>query len=382
MEMPKVLDTDDFIAFAGGTGRDIWAVATAARDGDLHALGALLDAQPDLVHCGHYSWLPRDCYRPLHFAVHANQLAAVEFLLSRGAHVLDEFLLNSINQSLTIARTSGYESVYAALDADRRRRFAYHPEAATVAKAIRAKDFQAVYSLLDGDRTLLDATDETGNAPIHWSILTCQLELLRILAERGANLNHVRFDGQRPIDLVEGDYWFNHQKYGGAKEVQVPGVLIGFLLGLGADYGLCVAIRLGDEVRVRALLDSDPALANQLSNDPSGPSTAGDHGRRRPIVEAAKYGRLEIARVLIKAGADVNLGVPLWSPNGHALFEACARGEVAMARLLLQAGARANVEVESSGDCFSIMKRNEPDIVGALQALLTEYGGIAVNYDE
>jgi ankyrin repeat protein len=181
---------------------------------------------------------------------------------------------------------------------------------------------------------------------------------------------------------VEGDYWFNHQKYGGAKEVQVPGVLIGFLLGLGADYGLCVAIRLGDEVRVRALLDSDPALANQLSNDPSGPSTAGDHGRRRPIVEAAKYGRLEIARVLIKAGADVNLGVPLWSPNGHALFEACARGEVAMARLLLQAGARANVEVESSGDCFSIMKRNEPDIVGALQALLTEYGGIAVNYDE
>ena len=31
MEMPKVLDTDDFIAFAGGTGRDIWAVATAAR---------------------------------------------------------------------------------------------------------------------------------------------------------------------------------------------------------------------------------------------------------------------------------------------------------------------------------------------------------------
>ena len=106
--IPKVLDTDDFIPFACGTGRDIWATVDAAQRGDVETLRVLLDAKPDLVHCGHYSWLPRDCYRPLHFAVRANQLDAVEFLLSRGANVMDEFLLNSINQSLAMARARAW----------------------------------------------------------------------------------------------------------------------------------------------------------------------------------------------------------------------------------------------------------------------------------
>ena len=67
----------------------------------------------------------RACYRPLHFAVHADELRAVQFLLGQGAHVLDEFLLNSINQSLTTAREVGFVEVYQALDDDRRTRFGY-----------------------------------------------------------------------------------------------------------------------------------------------------------------------------------------------------------------------------------------------------------------
>ena len=55
--------------------------------------------------------------------MHADELRAVQFLLGQGAHVLDEFLLNSINQSLTTAREVGFVEVYQALDDDRRTRF-------------------------------------------------------------------------------------------------------------------------------------------------------------------------------------------------------------------------------------------------------------------
>ena len=114
MRLPQDLDTVEPIPFAGGTGLEIWCTVSVAHEGDVDALRGILDVNPDLVHCGHYGCegLGRDCYRPLHFAVHANRLRAVQFLLGQGAHVLDEFLLNSINQSLAIAREAGFDEVY------------------------------------------------------------------------------------------------------------------------------------------------------------------------------------------------------------------------------------------------------------------------------
>lgn len=56
---------------------------TAASDGDLAAVTALLDVNPELVHARSepYGWTP------LHAAAHAGQLAVVELLLQRGADV-------------------------------------------------------------------------------------------------------------------------------------------------------------------------------------------------------------------------------------------------------------------------------------------------------
>ncbi len=377
INLEPVLDTDELVPFAVGTGREIRAISTAARNGDIDSLRSMLDAKPDLVHCGTYGVLPRDCYRPLHFAVHANQLETVKFLLSRGAHVLDEFLLHSINQSLEIAEKSGFTYVYEALDADRRDRFGYRPEVAPVIKAIEERDPDRALKLLNEDPKLLHATDESGNAPIHKAAMTRQLDLIRHLAALGANLDHTRFDGSRPVDLVGGDYWFRERDQ--HPDVARESVAVtGFLLALGAEYGLCTAIRLGDIERVRALLAERPELANELSNDPKPPSSAGDHGRQRPIATAAKYGRHEIARLLIGAGADVNLGVPLWSPQGHALHAACGNGDLEMAKLLLEAGADPNARVESSGNCFSIMgkiKAETPELEQEMRNLLISYGG-------
>ena len=78
MRLPQDLDTVEPIPFAGGTGLEIWCTVSVAHEGDVDALRGILDVNPDLVHCGHYGCegLGRDCYRPLHFAVHANRLRA------------------------------------------------------------------------------------------------------------------------------------------------------------------------------------------------------------------------------------------------------------------------------------------------------------------
>jgi hypothetical protein len=144
----------------------------------------------------------------------------VQFLLGQGAHVLDEFLLNSINQSLTIAREAGFVEVYQALDDDRRSRFGYREKAAVVSAAIRERNLARVAELLVGAPELAVATDETGNAPIHWAVLTRQLVLVPELVQLGADIDHPRFDGSRPIDLVDGDYWFNHAGYDDATPVR------------------------------------------------------------------------------------------------------------------------------------------------------------------
>ena len=85
---------------------------------------------------------------------------------------------------------------------------------------------------------MLQATDESGNAPIHMAVMTRQPDLIRELATRGANLDHTRFDGARPVDLVSGDCWFNH-RVKLPEAIQESVALIGFLLALGAEHGLC-----------------------------------------------------------------------------------------------------------------------------------------------
>ena len=46
------------------------------------------------------------------------------------------------------------------------------------------------------------------NRPIHWAVMTRQLDLIDELLARGANINAARQDGARPIQLTNGDYHY------------------------------------------------------------------------------------------------------------------------------------------------------------------------------
>ena len=86
---------------------------------------------------------------------------------------------------------------------------------------------------------------------------------------------------------------------------------------------------------------------------------------------AAAKGHLEIVRLLLDHGADVNLAEEGIAPHGHALYAAAANRHFDIAKLLLEHGAYANPEVESSADALSraISNKDQPMI-----ELLCSYG--------
>ncbi|MBT5874039.1 MAG: hypothetical protein HOH43_11530, partial [Candidatus Latescibacteria bacterium] len=210
--------------------------------------------------------------------------------------------------------------------------------------AIRDRNRESVQSILASNTTLAHSSDETGNHPIHWAVMTGQMAVIDILLEHGADINLSRFDGARPLDLVDGDYWFRHQKTETqCKAPEATAVVAGFLLGRGATYTLIDAARYGDLGRVKELLAGDPTLVKV-------PQKYVSWNVGSPLGFAATQGREDIMRLLLDSGADPNMREGNIAPSGSALYNAAAENHEHLVKLLLDHGADPNAAVESCGN--------------------------------
>jgi ankyrin repeat protein len=371
MIQPDALKKNEPLLWSPGSGSDVWEMFCAAIAGDLDRIKGLMEKDPSLVRCQH-------AYRtPLYFAVRENQLEVAAFLLERGADPLGLAVNDSL---LDIARDRGYLEMQKLLETTLARIHGASPRGTAIAEAIRNRNLTNVRSLLDASPELLHAGDERSNQPIHWAVLTRQIDVIDELLARGADINARRFDGARPIQLTNGDYHYRGWRDVPKDVASSPEMVLAHLRARGAYCDICTAAHIGDLNRVRELLDEDPLLANRVSD-----YVTYYLGSGAPLRNAAAKGHIEIVQLLLDRGADPNLPEEGIAPHGHALYSAVANGHHAIAKLLLEHGAYPNPEVESSADALSraISNSDQPMIdllcsYGAARAvhLLAYYGDV------
>jgi ankyrin repeat protein len=339
MTQPEELKQSEPLTWSTGKGTDVWELFCACIAGDLEAVERLMSSDPALVRC-HYSYR-----KPLYFAVRENQLAVTAFLLERDPDPIGL----AVNDSLIeIARDRGYAEMETLLTTKLATLRNLSTKGEPVAEAIRQRDSAKMCRLLETSPALLHTGDLRSNQPIHWAVMTRQLDLIDEILRRGADINARRCDGARPIQLNNGDYHFRGWDRVPKDSTPAPREIYEQLRKRGAYCDICTAAWFGDLNRVRELCDQDPSLANRPSDAVTYYACSGT-----PLRNAAAGGHMEIVRLLLECGADPNLPEEGIAPRGHALHTAVVRGHLDIVKLLLAHGAYPNVEVESSADTLS-----------------------------
>jgi ankyrin repeat protein len=337
---PEALKRQKPWMWSPGIGTDVWEMFVACITGDLDAVRALVQRDPSLVRA-HYEYRT-----PLSFAVRENHLHVAEYLLDNGA--AEVFL----GDPLEMARDRGLDAMVALLERKYHDSHGASTRGEPVAEAIRARDIEAVRSLLDDDSSLVRARDQRSNEPIHWATMTRQLDVIDELVRRGADLNARRGDNALPIHLTNGDYHYRGWRDVPPRVTTTPDDVYRHLVALGADVDIGMAAFQGDEARVRELLAHDASLANATS-----PYNSYYVGCGAPLKNAAAGGNVEIVKLLLAHGADPNEPEEGIAPRGHALYAAVYNGNYTIAKLLLEHGAFPNPPVESSADAVWIAIR-------------------------
>lgn len=339
---PEALKLQKPWMWSPGIGADVWKMFCACITGDLETVKQLVAADPALARA-HYEYRT-----PLTFAVRENHLEIVKFLFDHGADK------EGVGENpLEIARDRGYLELEKLIEEKLSHLHGASAKGEPVAAAIRDRKPDEVRKLLDQSPDLLHAGDGRSNQPLHWAVMTRQIEIIDDLLSRGADINARRQDGARPIQLTGGDYFYRGWRDVPPETTTTPDDVYRHLLSRGAAADLGMACAKGDFDQARSMLDQNPSLVNQVSEYNSYYIGAG-----APLKNAAAGGHLEIVRFLLDRGADPNLPEEGIAPNGHALYSAVYYGHFEIARLLLEKGAFPNPEVESSADAVSIAIMN------------------------
>lgn len=347
-------------------GVTVTRLAEAVRAGDVAQVRAMLRSRPELVNM---EMAGNDEHMAIHFAVYNRDTAMVRVLMEAGADARKGIYPHrDATSALILARDRGYDDVVAAIEEEEayRRQEMSCPNATIspvqdqVNAAIRVGRNEEVFRLLTADPSLIRACDREGGTPLHVAAGATNEAVVAWLLERRAAVRKKDLNGLTPLDhaALAADPRNGHA-------ARFPAVARR-LLHRGAELTIRAAVALGDVDRVRQLVQQETAVpADWL------------HGGLLTL--AVKHGQLEMLRLLLDLGLDVDermLLKELEEPTvswGSPLWYAALARRYDMAELLLDRGADPNGNVYASGWPLDHAYRHGDE---ALKRLLLDRGAV------
>ena len=168
--------------------------------------------------------------------------------------------------SSKIARDRGYARDGALLESTVCQPARRSPKGEAVAAAIRERDLERCGQLLDAAPELLHAGDGRSNQPIHWAVMTRQIDIIDELLQ--PRRGHRRAPpGWRASDPAhQRRLPFSRLARRARGLAPTPDEVLAHLLRPRRVLRHLHGRAIGDLERVRELLDQDPSLANRVSD--------------------------------------------------------------------------------------------------------------------
>jgi len=297
-------------------------------------------------------------------------VAMVRLLMQAGADARKGiFPHRDATTAFALARDRDYKDIVAVIEEEEQHRRAQmscpnatvSPVQDQINNAIHTGDNRAAIRLLEADASLIRACDRDGGTPLHVAAQETNEEMVAWLLGRQANVHKRDVNGLTPLDRAALAV---DPRNDCAKRFSAVAKL---LLDRGVEVTLRAAVALSDTQRIRELVNADPGLLRREIHWSEGGL----------LSLAVKHGHLDVVRLLLDLGADVDERIllqeleeptPSW---GAPLWYAALAGRHDIARLLLDRGADPNSNVYASGwPLRNAYQRNDE----ALKRLLVERG--------
>ncbi len=191
---PESLKTDEYLADNGGTGNEIWAMFLAAGTGDIPALKALLEREPQLVHC-EFLYRP-----PLHFAVRERQVEAVKVLLEGGARPWASSGSGTHETPIQIAGDREYHEILDLLTAHMESTHGSTTGGADLDAAIRSGDLNRVAKMMDASPGMVGMSNVRGDSGLFTAVSIDNFSMVDLLLDKGADIDAYNAHGNGILD--------------------------------------------------------------------------------------------------------------------------------------------------------------------------------------
>jgi ankyrin repeat protein len=320
-------------------------IVVAARDGDVAALAARLDAHPELID----ELAGRGFFKatPLHLAARHNRPGAIRLLIERGADVdAREFPDNAaplhfaaMYGDLEAVRllveagadvdgkgddpgvgVLGWATCFKEVREDIAAYLLSHGAELNLWTAVALDRPDELRAMIARDPALLGARmtrNQHRRTPLHHAAAKGRLRMVELLLELGADPNATDAAGATALTT--------------ASQERADPAIVAALLAAGTRPDLLTAVNTGRYADAEAMVRDDPSRLG-----PDGADTIALH-------LAVSKRNLATLRWLLAHGIAVNAKRPLWDCNSTALHMTVESGAIEIARLLLDAGADPNI---------------------------------------